>query len=149
MIVADTSVWVAALRSAESAETAALGRLLDEDRIALAAPIRLELLLGAANREVQRLRRILVSARNVRGFEGEPMDWDSDPNVKRPVAVGDLVELQRRGAWAAVQVINQPDTRVARYTGVIRATGGLPATIRPGAFVSFEGQHVVARIGAG
>lgn len=59
MIVADTSVWVAALRSAESAETAALGRLLDEDRIALAAPIRLELLLGAANREVQRLRRIL------------------------------------------------------------------------------------------
>ena len=59
MIVADTSVWVAALRSAESAETAALGRLLDEDRIALAAPIRLELLLGAANREVQRLRRVL------------------------------------------------------------------------------------------
>ena len=77
------------------------------------------------------------------------MDWDVDSGIKRPVAVGDLVELQRRGAWAAVQVLNQPDLRVARYTGVIRATGGLPPTIRPGAYVCFEGQHVVARIGAG
>lgn len=59
MIVADTSVWVEALRSAGGTEAEALSQLLDEDRIAIAAPIRLELLLGASNEQAPRLRRLL------------------------------------------------------------------------------------------
>lgn len=58
MIVVDTSVWVEALRSAASPEAAALRRLLEEDRVALVAPIRLELLLGASSQEVARLRKL-------------------------------------------------------------------------------------------
>ena len=59
MILVDTSVWIAALRNAESREAGHLRRLLDEDRACLAAPIRLEILSGATLRNLPRLRRLL------------------------------------------------------------------------------------------
>ena len=78
------------------------------------------------------------------------MDWDIDQGTHRPVCVGDLVELQRHGAWAAVQVVQPPDSHTALYTGVVRATtSGLPPTVRPGAYVFFEPRNVIARIRAG
>lgn len=59
MIVVDTSVWVASLRRAAARETEALRALLDADEVALAAPVRVELLSGASNADRPVLRRAL------------------------------------------------------------------------------------------
>ena len=59
MIFVDTSVWVEALRSGESAAAHHLGSLLDSDEVALSAPVRVEILAGASSRDHVRLRHVL------------------------------------------------------------------------------------------
>ena len=59
MIVVDTSIWVATLRSASSPLGPTLRQLLDEDEVALAIPVRSELLSGAGVADRPRLRRAL------------------------------------------------------------------------------------------
>ncbi|MDX2052799.1 MAG: PIN domain-containing protein [Polyangiaceae bacterium] len=57
MIFVDTSVWVDAFRG--RASVSALSLLLDSAEVALAAPVRLEILAGASVREQPTLRRTL------------------------------------------------------------------------------------------
>ncbi len=57
MIVVDTSVWVEATRRPSGSVAATLGRLLDADEVALALPVRLELLAGVARRDRAAFRR--------------------------------------------------------------------------------------------
>jgi predicted nucleic acid-binding protein len=59
MIVVDTSVWIAALRSATSREAQVLQQLLDADDVLLPVPVRLEILGGASTADRKRLRRAL------------------------------------------------------------------------------------------
>lgn len=59
MIFVDTSVWVEFFRGGRARLAAELVRLLDDDQVALAPMVRLELLVGASTRTLTTLRRVL------------------------------------------------------------------------------------------
>ncbi len=61
MIVVDTSVWVDATRRPNGSSQRALRALIDADEVALALPVRLELLAGLAKKDRASFRRALSS----------------------------------------------------------------------------------------
>lgn len=61
MILIDTSVWVAVLRSASSPEAPQFAALLDADEVLLAAPVRTEVIGGARGDQRRQLRRLLTA----------------------------------------------------------------------------------------
>ena len=61
MILADTSVWVAYFRASNPHLVGHLQELLEEDQIALAIPVKMEILSGSSREERIRLRRVLTA----------------------------------------------------------------------------------------
>jgi predicted nucleic acid-binding protein len=59
VIFVDSSVWVAAFRSAAGREAEQLSRLLESDLVGLAGPVRIEILSGASVQDRLRLRPVL------------------------------------------------------------------------------------------
>ena len=59
MIVVDTSVWIDVTRHPQSPRTAVLRQLLDADEVALALPVRFELMSGVARKQRNAFRRAL------------------------------------------------------------------------------------------
>jgi predicted nucleic acid-binding protein len=57
VIFGDTSVWISAFRSTSGVEATHLREILDKDLVALAAPVRIEILVGASLQDRPRLRR--------------------------------------------------------------------------------------------
>jgi predicted nucleic acid-binding protein len=59
VIVVDTSVWVEAIRRPRGATNVTLKELLDADEVALALPVRLELMAGIARKDRRAFGRAL------------------------------------------------------------------------------------------
>ncbi|MFQ5740421.1 MAG: PIN domain-containing protein [Acidobacteriota bacterium] len=59
LVFVDTSVWIDALRGRPRTTGARLRVLLDEDRVGLAVPVRLEILSGASQHDFHRLSQDL------------------------------------------------------------------------------------------
>lgn len=57
MIVVDTSIWVAAERKPDGVDANTLRALLEADEVALALPVRIELVTGVAAKNRRALRR--------------------------------------------------------------------------------------------
>ena len=59
MILVDTSVWIAYFRTPAGPVTVHLQELLEEDQVALAVPVKMEILSGSPARDWARLHRVL------------------------------------------------------------------------------------------
>jgi predicted nucleic acid-binding protein len=59
VVLVDSSIWIEFFRGRNTAVVNRLCRLLEQDQVLLAAPVRLEILAGASRTETARLRRVL------------------------------------------------------------------------------------------
>jgi predicted nucleic acid-binding protein len=84
VIFVDTSVWIEALRSGGGAVALQLAALLDSGDVALSAPVRIEILSGASNRDNAGLRRVLSAL---------PVFFPSEQTWTR---IDDWLELARK-----------------------------------------------------
>jgi predicted nucleic acid-binding protein len=91
MIVVDTSVWINAFRDQKCPEARHLSDLLDSDEVAIAIPIRVEILSGARRLEHARLSRILSAL---------PTFYPTDATWRR--IEGWLGRIKSSGDWFGV-----------------------------------------------
>ncbi len=61
LVFVDTSVWVEGLRGQPETTRVELSAILDEDRVAIAIPVRIEILSGASRLNFRRLRDDLLA----------------------------------------------------------------------------------------
>jgi len=91
MIVVDTSVWINALRSREGEEARHLTELLDADQVAIAIPVRLEILSGSQLSQQTQLSRVLSAL---------PLLYPTQPTWRR--IEGWLGAIKSAGDWFGV-----------------------------------------------
>ena len=63
MIVVDTSIWIEFFRGRNSIVDNHLRKLIDQDQVFLAAPVRLEILMGAAEKKYRRCAEFCLRCR--------------------------------------------------------------------------------------
>jgi predicted nucleic acid-binding protein len=119
VILVDTSIWIATLRSASSPHAPVLRRLLDEDEVALAIPVRIELLSGAGAADRPRLRRALSALPVVYPTDATwPLidDWiDRAGRAGQRFGVGDLlIGALANELGALVWSLDEDFTRMSR-----------------------------------
>lgn len=105
MIVVDTSVWIEFFRGRDRELCEHFDSLLDTDQAALAAPVRLEILGGARQSELPKLRRVL----------------DAIPQLVPTSTVWDTLECWLEKAIAAGQHFGVGDLLVAGIAAENRA----------------------------
>jgi predicted nucleic acid-binding protein len=87
VILVDTSVWKVALHRARSDEACDLRTLLDSGDVAIATPIRVEILSGTRAGDLSRLRRVLSA---LPLFTSGPDTWERiEEFVVRAVPAGE------------------------------------------------------------
>jgi predicted nucleic acid-binding protein len=130
MIIVDTSVWVAALRSASSREAPAFSALVDADDVLLAAPVRTELLGGARAADRKHLKRLLTALPVAYPTDGTWRLMDGWAELARDrgdrFGVGDLlIAAIAREAGALVWSLDADFVRMERLKFVdLYAAGG-------------------------
>lgn len=86
MILVDTSIWIEAFRRGRCPEAEQLRILLDAGEVALASPVRIEILSGSSAMDLPRLRRTLSA---LPLFVPGSATWERlELWVERAVAVG-------------------------------------------------------------
>jgi tRNA(fMet)-specific endonuclease VapC len=105
MIVVDTSVWIEFFRGRDQELCDHFESLLDSDQVALAAPVRLEILDGARQSELPKLRRVI----------------DALPQLVPTPSVWDTIESWLQKAIVAGQHFGVGDLLVAGIAAENRA----------------------------
>ena len=91
MVVVDSSVWITSFRGKDAEIVARLRAMLDDGEVALAVPVRIELLSGASARDLPRLRRVLSALPLLRVEEAT---WQQiDRWIEQAVKAGDRFGL--------------------------------------------------------
>lgn len=119
MILIDTSVWVAAFREREGVESRHLRQLLDADRVAMAPPVRIEILVGASRPQRRQLRRLLSA---LPMYYPTDATWDRiDTWIDKAGAAGDrfgfadlLIASLAADHEAAIWSLDKDFSRMAR-----------------------------------
>ena len=94
-VIVDTSVWIAFFRSATGTLPDQLIALLDEDRVIMPSPVKIELLCGSSKKDAPRIQRLIQALPEAVPLEAhwqQAEEWALNGALKgHHFAMGDLL----------------------------------------------------------